>query len=408
VAAYEFQAKAPDGRTVRGEVQATSETEARVKLRAQRLIPVTISPKGTSTHIRRPTKEIKSNVGAVKSKDLQVFTRQFAVLISSGVPVMQSLEAMAQGGRSPNMVAAIRGVLEHVSRGRPLAEAMGQFPNVFDRMYVNLVRAGEEGGVLDGVLNRLADYIEKSVQLRGKVTGAMWYPAIIILVAIGVISAILIFVVPNLARMFASSGQQLPALTMMVIDASNFIQEKWYLIIMAVVGAVFGFRFYYATPDGRKTIDAMLIEIPVFGGLIQKSSIARVSRTLATLLTAGVRIMDALDIAAAVAGSWVIEKSMVDAKEFVARGRTLAEPLSKVRYFPPMVTQMISIGEQTGNMDTMLSKIADFYEGEVEAATDAMTSLIEPILMVVLGGIIAVIVVAMYLPIFNLAGTVSS
>lgn len=403
--AFEFQAKASDGRTVRGELEAANETEARVKLRAQKLIPLTVAPKG-ATKQRAAAKRV-SRV-KVNAKDLQVFTRQFAVLVGSGVPILQSLEAMAQGGRSANMTMAIRGVLEAVGRGRPLAEAMAGFPGVFDRLYVNLVKAGEEGGVLDVVLNRLAEYIEKSVKLRGKVTGALWYPAAIIAVAILVISGIMIFVIPNFVKMFQGSGQELPALTRMVVQMSGYFRDYWWMMLGGVIGAIFLIRAYYESDDGRKVIDRILIDVPVFGTLIQRNAIARVSRTLSTLLGAGVRIIDALDIAGATAGNWVIEKGMLDAKDVVSKGRALAEPLQKIKYFPVMVTQMISIGEQTGNIDTMLSKVADFYEDEVETAAEAMTSMIEPLLMVFLGAIIAVIVIAMYLPVFSMAGAVSA
>lgn len=402
--AFEFQAKAPDGRTVKGELEAANETEARVKLRAQKLIPLTVAPKGSS---KRQANQIKGTRLRVKAKELQVFTRQFAVLVGSGVPILQSLEAMAQGGRSINMTTAIRGVLESVGRGRPLAEAMSSYPGAFDRLYVNLVKAGEEGGVLDVVLNRLAEYIEKSVKLKGKVTGALWYPAAIIVVAILVISGIMIFVIPNFVKMFEGAGQELPWLTQMVIAASNFCRKYWWMMLGGAVTGVYLLKSYYESDDGRKVIDRIMIDVPVFGTLIQRSSIARISRTLSTLLAAGVRIMDALDIAGATAGNWVLEKAMMDAKDVVAKGRTLAEPLQKVKYFPSMVTQMIAIGEQTGNIDTMLSKVADFYEDEVETAAEAMTSMIEPALMVILGAVIAVIVIAMYLPIFGMAGAVS-
>ncbi|MBX7231405.1 MAG: type II secretion system F family protein [Bdellovibrionales bacterium] len=400
---YEFQAKTSDGKTVRGELEASNETEARVKLRAQKLVPLHVVTKG---NFKKQSIALKGSRLRVNPKELQIFTRQFAVLVGSGVPIMQSLEAMATGGRGQKMIQALRGVLDSVGRGRPLAEAMGEYPLTFDRLYINLVKAGEEGGVLEVVLNRLAEYIEKSVKMKGKIMGALWYPAAIIIVAILVISGIMVFVIPNFVKMFSQSGQQIPALTQLVINASHFTKQYWWAMLGGVIGSFFLLRTYYETSDGRKVLDRIFIEVPVFGTLIQKGSIARVSRTLATLLGAGVRIMDALEIAGATAGNYVIEKALLEARGVVAKGKTLAEPLQKVKYFPSMVTQMISIGEQTGNIDTMLSKVADFYEDEVEAAAEAMTSLIEPLLMVFLGGIIAVIVIAMYLPIFNLAGAV--
>ncbi len=343
---------------------------------------------------------------SVSLKDLQVFTRQFSVLVGAGVPIVQSLEAMSRGARSAGMTNTLRGVCQDVERGRRLAESLAARPAVFDRLYVNLVRAGEEGGVLETVLNRLAEYIETSVKLRGKVKGALFYPAAIVMVAIIVIAFIMVFVVPKMSAMFTQSGQQLPWLTQTVINASNFFQHYWYVLIATLIAIPLALRMYYDTEDGRKVLDAILIEVPVFGDLIKKNAIARFSRTLSTLLSSGVRIIDALEISSATAGNWMIEKALLETKDAVSRGKTLAEPLAKIPYFPNMVTQMISIGEQTGNIDQMLSKVADFYEDEVVNATDAMTSLLEPILMVVLGGIIAIIVVAMYLPIFNMANTV--
>ncbi len=237
--------------------------------------------------------------------------------------------------------------------------------------------------------------------------GALWYPAAIIGVAILVVSGIMIFVIPNFVKMFQQSGQELPALTRFVVAVSHYFHDYWWLLAGSLFGTIFTIRSYYETDDGRRVFDKILIDTPLFGTLIQRSSIARISRTLSTLLSAGVRIMDALDIAASTAGNYVIEKALLDAKEVVAKGRTLAEPLAKIKYFPSMVTSMIAIGEQTGNIDTMLAKVADFYEDEVEGAADALTSMIEPILMVFLGGVIAVIVIAMYMPVFSLAGAMS-
>jgi type IV pilus assembly protein PilC len=407
VAIFDFQAKADDGRIVKGELDATNEFEARVRLRAQRLVPLKLEVKKGTEEKFSLAKSLKMGNG-VSQKDLQVFTRQFAVLVGAGVPIVQSLEAMTRGARSAGMSLVLKTITAEVERGRRLAEAMATQPIVFDRLYIKLIRAGEEGGVLEAVLNRLAEYIETSVKLRAKVKGALFYPAAIIVVAIIVVTFIMIFVVPKMAAMFKSGGQQLPGLTLFVIGASDFVVHFWYIIIASLVGIPMFFKMYYDTEDGRKVMDAILIEVPVFGDLIKKAAIARFSRTLSTLLTSGVRIIDALEIASATTGNWLIEKALLEARDAVSKGKTLAEPLGKIKYFPNMVTQMISIGEQTGNMDQMLSKVADFYEDEVENATDAMTSLMEPILMVVLGGIIAVIVVAMYLPIFNMANTVGA
>lgn len=409
MATFLFQAKMANGKMVKGEVDANSETEAKVKIRSQRMIPLKVVLKTTVNQREKaaPKGGLFSKMQeTVKPKELQVFTRQFAVLIGAGVPIVQSLDAMIGGGRSTALNNAIRGLLDDVERGRRLADGMKKYPLVFDRMYVNLVKAGEEGGVLEVVLNRLAEYVEKSVKLKSKIVGAMWYPAAIVVVAAIVITAILVFVIPQFVEMFEQMGQELPALTQWVINASEWIQEYWFVMIGIIVAIPTGVKLYYATPDGRRVIDRILIESPIFGQLVQKGSIARFSRTLGTLIAAGVRIIDSLDIAAATAGNYCVEQVLKEAKDSISKGRTMSEPLKKSKDIPDMVGQMISIGEQTGNMDTMLGKIADFYEDEVETAAAAMTTVIEPILMVFLGGIIAVLVIAMYLPIFNLAGAV--
>jgi len=406
MAVFNFHAKGEDGRIVKGELDATNEFEARVRLRAQRLTPLRLEVKKQAAASFDLSKVLSLGGGSVSLKDLQVFTRQFAVLVGAGVPIVQSIEAMSRGARSPAMSNVLRTVCSEVERGRRLAEALSTQPAVFDRLYINLVRAGEEGGVLETVLNRLAAYIETSVKIRGKVKAAMFYPAAIIVVAIIVIMFIMMFVVPKMSAMFKQSGQALPTLTVFVVNAADFVGHYWYMIIAVLVAIPIALKMYYESDEGRKTMDSITIELPVLGDLIKKAAIARFSRTLSTLLSSGVRIIDALEISAQTTGNYMIEKALQKAKEDVARGKALADPLSKVSYFPSMVTQMIAIGEQTGNIDQMLSKVADFYEDEVENATAAMTSLMEPILMVVLGGIIAVIVIAMYLPIFNMANTV--
>jgi type IV pilus assembly protein PilC len=400
---FEFQAKTEDGRIVKGELDASNEAEARIRMRAQRLTPLRLESRSAQGGF--DFRKLAIFGDSVSQKDLQVFTRQFAVLVSAGVPIVQSLEAMSRGARSAGMSNILKGVCQDVERGRRLGDALAARPAVFDRLYVNLVRAGEEGGVLESVLNRLAEYIETSVKLKGKVKSALFYPIAIMVVAIIVIIFIMVFVVPKMSAMFTQSGQQLPALTQWVIDTSNFFQHYWYMVIAIMVAVPMSIKMYYDTDNGRKVCDAIFIEVPVFGDLIKKSAIARFSRTLSTLLSSGVRIIDALEISSATTGNWMIEKALLETKDAVSRGKTLAEPLTRIPYFPNMVTQMISIGEQTGNIDQMLSKVADFYEDEVSNATDAMTSLLEPMLMVVLGGIIAVIVIAMYLPIFNMAST---
>lgn len=402
--AFLFHAKTPQGKIVKGEVEASSENEARVKIRAQKLVPLKVITKADGQVGGPKKKKGFSFGGGISAKELQVFTRQFAVLIGSGVPIVQSLEAMIGPGRSPALNTTLNALLAEVSKGRRLADCMKEHPNIFDNMYVNLVHAGEEGGVLDTILNRLATYIEKSVKLKGKVKGALMYPAAVIFVAIIVVSGIMIFVIPNFVKMFKDNGMQLPWLTQKVMDASDFFVARWYVIIGVMVAIPFIIQ-YYKTEDGRQTIDQILIKTPLFGDLIKKGAVARFSRTLSTMLGAGVRIIEGLEIAAATTKNYVIEQVLLQAKDSISKGRSLSEPLKASPFIPHMVTQMISVGEQTGALDQMLDKVAIFYEEEVETAAGALTSMLEPILMVVLGGIVAVLVIAMYLPIFNMAGS---
>lgn len=399
MAKFRFEAKGANGKDFRGEIEAANEAEARIKLRAQRLIPLRVVSKDHKVSAAK-----KVGLSKVKAKDLQIFTRQLATLLGSGIPIIQSLDVLARGARSPGLAAALAAVVAQVNKGKRLAEALAEHPRVFDRFYVNMVRAGEEAGGLDVVLNRLAIYIEKSVKIAGKVKGALLYPAVIMLVAGGVVSAILVFVIPKFQDLFKSSGQELPILTQWVISASDFFVGYWYVIIGAIIGAVMLLINYYRTDVGRATCDAIMIDVPVLGDLVQKGAVARFTRTLATLLGSGVGIMESIDIASKVVGNHVVEMALLRARDAISEGKSITVPLSKEKYIPSMVTQMIGVGEQTGNLDQMLNKIADFYEDEVDAAVGAMTSIIEPLLMVGLGGIIAVLVIAMYLPIFNLAG----
>lgn len=407
MASFLFEAKTMDGRVIRGEVQASSEAEARVKIRAQKCQPIRIISKDQIEKAKAANASgFLGAKGTVTAKELQVFTRQFSVLVSAGIPIVDSIDAMIGPGKSPAMNATLKKVVEDIQKGKRLADALAVHEKIFDKMYVNLVKAGEEGGVLDEVLQRLAAYIEKSVKLQGKIKGAMFYPVAVIIISILVIVGILTFVVPNFVKMFKDAGKELPMLTQMVVDASNFVIHQWYFVLAILIGVPWALKVYISTPEGKIQLDKILIELPLFGSLVQKGSIARFSRTLATLLAAGVRIIDSLEIAASTAGNYVIEKNLLTAKESISRGKSIIEPLKKSKHIPHMVTQMIGVGEQTGALDTMLSKIADFYEDEVESAAGALTSLIEPLLMVFLGGIIAVLVVAMYLPIFDLASAV--
>jgi type IV pilus assembly protein PilC len=400
MARFAYQAKGMNGKEVKGEIEAGTEQEARIKLRAQRLVPLKVVERSASN---AAAKNNSFFAPRAKPKDLQIMTRQLATLVGSGVPIMQAIDVLARGTRSPALNTALSGVVNSISQGRRLGDAMADHPKVFDRFYCNMVRAGEESGNLDQILNRLAMYIEKSVKIKGKVKGAMAYPAVIIVVAFIVVAALLVFVIPKFQELFKSSGGDLPALTKFVIKLSEIFQAYWWAGLFSMVGLVMYLKYHYETEPGRQQIDTFLIKLPLMGDLIQKSAIARLTRTLSTLLGSGVGIMEALDIGSKVVGNYVMELVIARARQAITEGKSLTVPLAKEKYMPDMVTQMIGVGEQTGNLDQMLSRIADFYEDEVDVAVGALTSVIEPMLMVFLGVIIAFLVVSMYLPIFNLA-----
>lgn len=398
---YNYQAKSVDGRVTRGSIEAASDTEARIKLRAQRLIPTKMSMADSKKNYFASLDNFKSRVS---SKDLQIFTRQFATLVNSGIPIVQSIDILAGSTSNIHLGVVLKKIKEDIEGGKKLGDAIAQHSRVFDKLYVNLLKAGEESGSLDTILERLAAYIEKSIKIKGKVTGALFYPAGILFVAGIVIYVILAFVIPKFEALFTSSGQEIPWLTQQVVNLSHFMVDYWYLVFGSVFGTIYGFLVYYRSEKGRATCDAILIRTPLVGSLIQKNAIARFTRTFSTMISCGVPILDGLDISAKVVGNAVLEATFLRAKEVIAQGKSIVIPLAADPFVPDMMVQMVGVGEQTGALDTMLGKIADFYEEEVEYAVSAMTSMIEPIMMVFLGGIIAVIVVAMYLPIFNLAG----
>ncbi len=404
MAKFQYQAKNASGQLVQGELEAASQQEAIIRLRAQQLLPVRVVQFGGA----RPAAGKSSSLFAprVKGKDLQIFTRQFATLINAGIPVVDALKILSEGLRPGMLREASAQVRTSIEGGRRLADSMAQVPNVFDKLYVNMIQAGEEAGILDGILQRLANYMEKSEKLKAQVKGALVYPMVIIVVAMIVIAGILVFIIPKFMEFFASSGKEPPALTQLVVNLSNSMINNWYVYLALLVLGPFVFMQWIKTDSGKDSFDRFLMRAPVFGEVIQKSAIARLTRTLSTLLASGVGLIEAIEISAKTAGNVVIEQSLLRCKESVTQGRTFASPLGKEKAFPDMVVQMISIGEQSGTLDIMLGKIADFYEDEVETSVKAMTSLLEPLLMVVLGGIIAVLVVAMYLPIFNMADVV--
>ncbi|MCC6137469.1 MAG: type II secretion system F family protein [Bdellovibrionaceae bacterium] len=404
MAVFTYQARAMNGSTVEGQIEASNEQEARVKIRANKLLPmkVVVGTGGLSAGAK--SFKFKARVSKVKAKDLQNFTRQLSVLIAAGVPIIPSLEALSQGLKSATLKKALYEISQDISSGKKLGESFGKQSHVFDRFYVNMIIAGEEGGVLEGVLKRVAEYIEKAVKLQGKIKGALVYPVAVLVISMVVITGLLVFVVPKFAELFQSNGMQLPLLTQMVLDASAFMQKAWWVILGIIGGAYYGLKQYYASSTGRETIDILLLRVPLFGDLIIKGGLAKFTRTLSTLLGAGVPIMDAMDIAAQVSGNFKLERSLLKAKEAIAAGKSIATPFAQEKIFPPLVVQMMAVGETTGSLDQMLTKVADFFEDEVDQIVGALTSLIEPVMIVFLGGIVAFLVLAMYMPIFQMAG----
>jgi type IV pilus assembly protein PilC len=398
---FTFQARAANGKVQNGQIDAENESEARVKLRAKNLTPVRLSRVGGKAKINPNAKK------KVSQKELQIFTRQFSTLVNAGIPIVDTLKILGEGRRGSPLKEAANKVRESIEGGKRLGESLALYPGIFDRLYVNMVHAGEEAGILDGILNRLALYMEKSQKIRNQVRGAMVYPMAILVVAGLVITGMLVFIIPKFQDMYSSAGKALPGLTQMVVNLSNLLIHKGHLVAGGLFAAGYLLYSYAQSPEGRGELDSFAIRFPIIGDVVQKSSLARMSRTLATLLSSGVSVVDALEIASRTAGNSVIEEALLRSKESVIAGRPLAAPLSKEPMIPEMVAQMISIGEKSGTMDAMFGKIADFYEDDVEAAVKAMTSMIEPVMMVFLGGAIAVLVLAMYLPIFDMANMAS-
>ncbi len=405
MAKFSYQAKNANGQLTVGEIEGFNETEVRTKLRQMNINVIQISAKSGMGQ------SFGSSFGKnakVKVKDLQIFTRQFATLINAGIPVVDALKVLSDGQRPGVLKEGVIKVKKSIESGRKLSDSMAQIPNVFDKFYSNMIHAGEEAGILDNILGRLATYMEKNEKIKSQVKGALAYPTVIVIVAVIVIACILVFIIPKFTSFFMSAGKEPPWLTMIVVNVSDSMIKHWYLLVGSFILGPYFFKQWINTPAGRVTFESFIFRAPLFGDLVQKGSIARVTRTLSTLLSSGVGLIDAIEIAGRTAGNIVIEKSLIKCKDAVMQGKPFAFPLSKDKVFPDMVVQMISVGEQSGTLDTMLSKIADFYDDEVETAVKALSSLVEPLLMVILGGIIAVLVVAMYLPIFSMAGNVGA
>jgi len=356
------------------------------------------------TGIRERGKEISlSKVGRkVPPKTLAVFTRQFSVMIDAGLPLVQCLEILANQQDHKNFQKILLQVRQDVESGSTLADAMRRHPKAFDNLYVNMVAAGEAGGILDTILQRLSVYIEKAVKLKSQVRSALIYPVAVIVIAAIVVAVILLKVIPTFAALFTSLGAELPLPTRIVIACSNFLARYFIFFVIAIAGGIYGLRRYYATHTGRRVIDGLLLKLPVLGMILRKISVARFCRTLATLTSSGVPILESLDITARTAGNAIVEDAIMATRKSVEGGKTIVEPLRESNVFPNMVTQMIGVGEQTGALDSMLNKIADFYEDEVDAAVGGLVKLLEPIMIAILGVVIGGIVIAMYLPMFTL------
>ena len=401
MATFVWQGRTRTGDDVNGEIQAGSRDEAMDKLRSQNIQATTVKKKAAG--IKLPF----SLAGGVTSKELVIFTRQFATMIDAGLPLVQCLEILGNGEPNKNFQRIIFNVKAEVEQGSTFASALNKYPRVFDELFVNLVAAGEVGGILDSILNLLAQYIEKSVKLARKVKSAFTYPVAILVVAILVVIVLLWKVIPTFQNMFVEMGNSaLPAPTQFVIDLSEFFAANWYLIGGGVIVTFLVFRTIYRNPTGRYRIDSFMLRTPIFGTLIKKAAVAKFTRTLGTLVSAGVPILDGLEIVSRTSGNKVIERSIMRVRDKISEGRTMAEPLAEANIFPSMVVQMIGVGEATGAMDTMLNKIADFYEEEVDVAVDALTALLEPFMMVFIGGIVGGLLIAMYLPIFTVADNV--
>jgi type IV pilus assembly protein PilC len=387
------------GKKKKGEMEADSENFVRLTLRRQGIEPTKIKPK---------PKDLFANVKflqpKVTEKDIVIMTRQFATMIDAGLPLVQCLEILFSQQDNSTFKRILKNIKEDVEEGSTFADALKRHPDVFDNLFVNLVAAGEIGGILDIILNRLAAYIEKAAKLKKKVKGAMTYPIVVMVIAIMVVAVILIFVIPVFEAMFADFGKALPVPTQIVVALSEFLQNYILYIVVGFVLLIFAFRRFYKTKKGRALVDRLILRLPVFGMLIRKVAVAKFTRTLGTMISSGVPILDSLEIVAATAGNMTIEEAIRETRQSISEGRTIAEPLADSEVFPSMVVQMISVGEATGALDTMLSKIADFYDDEVDAAVDALTAMLEPFMMVFLGGTIGGLVVAMYLPIFQMAG----
>lgn len=392
---FKWEGKTRQGVIQKGELAANTKEEVMALLRRQNILPISVTAK---------PKELRLSFGTgITDKDIVVFTRQLATMIDAGLPLVQCLQILGDQTENKMLAKVVTQVRSDVESGSTFAEAIKKHPKVFNDLYVNMVAAGEAGGILDTILQRLAAYMEKFAKIKKQIKSAMIYPAIILTVAVGVVALLMVVVVPMLANMFADMGQALPLPTRIVITVSNFL-KGWGGLVLAVfiISFIVGLVQWRKTQKGKKITDGIALKIPVMGTLIQKVSVAKFTRTLGTLVSSGVPILEGLLIVARTAGNKIVEEAILNTRQSVSEGKTLAEPLNKAKVFPPMVTQMIAVGEATGALDNMLGKIADFYDDEVDSAVAALTSMLEPMLMIFLGTTVGFVIVAMYMPIFQM------
>lgn len=385
----------------KGEMEAADELAVRALLRRQGY---------KSIEVRNKPKDLMEYIpflaGRVKEKDVVVFCRIFSTMINAGLPLIQCLDLLAQQEQNKAFAKIIRSVKEDIEGGTSLTDALKKHPKVFDELFVNLIAAGEAGGILDVVLGRLSNYLEKALKLKAKVKSAMTYPIAVLVISIAVVALLLIKVIPVFQKMFEGAGSQLPGPTAMVIAMSEFAQSYWWAILAVIIVLVIAFKQFYKTEKGRWMVDSATLKAPIFGPVFKKVAVAKFSRTMATMMSSGVPILEGLNIVSKTAGNVVVEDALMKTRQSISEGQPIADPLSETGIFPPMVVQMIAVGEATGALDSMLNKIADFYDDEVDAAVEAMTSLLEPVMMVFLGGLVGGMIIAMYLPIFKLATVV--
>ena len=398
---FEYTARnTANGQIQKGQLDVSSQADVSNYLRKNRLMLVSVREAPKQISFKMPGAQ------RIKTRDIVIFTRQFATMINAGLPLVQSLTILAQQTENKALAEITRAVVYDVESGNTLADAFSKHPRAFTALYVNMVAAGEAGGILDTILLRLATFLEKSDALMRKVKGALVYPGVIMTVAAIAIAILLVFVIPVFQSMFSSVNLDLPLPTRIVIMLSDFLIGYWWAILLGIGALIFAIRRYYGTMSGRKTIDSLLLKSPVLGDLLRKSAVSRFTRTLGTLISSGVSILEGLEITAKTAGNMVIHDAVMASRQSIAGGETIAAPLEKSKVFPPMVISMIAVGEQTGGLDEMLTKIADFYDEEVDVAVGALLSLMEPIMIVVLGVVVGGMVVAMYLPIFDMMNTV--